>query len=309
MRISPFSFAAGALAATLMVAVPATALVRLAASDPHPHSYDGTSPSLTMRPVGFVTGASIDAAEPPGEFCSASIWNSTMLRMKWSGGDGTSGLAGYDVWGAGPSHDGFEKLVEATHATSYGYPGTNYTGDCGEGGSVDNHFWVVAKDNRGNTATTNQVGQHFDVWTERGVDVTGEKAALPLTRTGTWKTSSCSCSNHGKTLYSTTRGASLTYQLSTTRPGQVLALVAGKNANRGTVDVSVDGRTPAAVSTYASTPRHRVIVWQKALGVGTHTIRLTNAGTPGHSRIDVDTLMLTSGPTNEPPPDLPEGSQ
>lgn len=308
MRISLPSFAAGALAATLVVAVPATALVGLAEPDPHPHRYDGTSPSLTMRPVGFVIGASINAAEPPGEFCSASIWNFTTLRMKWFGGDGTSGLAGYDVWGEGPSYNGFEKLVEGTSATSYGYSGSNYTGDCGGGSGVDNRFWVVAKDNRGNTAATSRVGQHFDVWTEKGVDVTGERAALPLTRSGTWKVSSCACSNHGRTLYSTAKGASLTYEVTTTRPGQVLALVVGKNSNRGTVGVSVDGRSVTAVDTYSSAPRHRVIAWQKALGVGTHTVKLTNAGTSGHSRVDVDTVMLTSGPTDLPPPDLPQAT-
>ena len=307
MRISLPSFTAGALAATLMVAVPATALVGLAAApDPHPNTYDGASPSLNMRPVEFVVGDSINAAEPPGEFCGPAIWNAATLKMKWSGSDAISGLAGYDVWAAGPSYGGVEKLVEGTSATSYGYDGTNYTGDCGGGSEVDNHYWVGTKDNRGNTATTNQVGQHFDVWTENGIDVTGEEAGLPMTRTGTWTVASCACFNHGKTLYSTAKGASLTYKVTTTNPGQVLALVVAKNTNRGTVNISVDGGTATAVNTYASAPKHRVIVWQKALGVGTHTVKLTNAGTPGHSRVYVDTLMLTSGPTNQSPPDLPE---
>jgi hypothetical protein len=307
MRISLPSFAVGALAATLL-AVPATALAGLAAPDKHPKAYDGTSPALHMRPVSFVVGSSIDAAEPPGdEACSAAIWNGATLRMRWSGFDRVSGLAGYDVWAAGPSHGGAEKLVEATSSTSHTYAGTNYTGDCGGGSDVDNHYWVVSKDNRGNTASTHQVGQHFDVWTERGVDVTGERAALPLTKTGTWTSSSCTCSNHGKTLYSTAKGASLTYRVTTTRPGQVLALVVGKNTNRGTVKIRVDGGATKAVSTYASSPRHRVIVWQKVLGVGTHTLELTNAGTPGHSRVAVDTLMLTDGQTSQSPPDLPEG--
>ena len=83
----------------------------------------------------------------------------------------------------------------------------------------------------------------------------------------------------------------------------MLALVVSKNTNRGVVDVSVDGGTATAVNTYASSPKHRVIVWQKALGAGTHTVKLTNAGPPGHSRVYVDTLMLTDGPTNWSPPD------
>jgi len=307
MRISLPSFAAGALAATLLVAVPATALVSLAA-DPHPNTYDGASPLLTMRPVEFVVGESINAAEPPGEFCGPAIWNAATLKMRWTGSDAISGLAGYDVFAAGPSHGGVEKMVDQTSATSYGYDGTNYTGDCGGGSDVDNRYWMAATDNRGNTATTNQVGQHFDVWMENGVDPTGDEAALPLTRTGTWTVSSCACSNHGKTLYSSAKGASLTYRVTTTNAGQVLALVVGKNTNRGVVNISVDGGTATAVNTYASSPKHRVIVWQKALGVGTHTVKLTNAGTPGHSRVYVDTLMLTPGPTNQAPPDASEVS-
>ena len=290
----------------MLVAVPATALVSLAA-DPHPNTYDGASPLLTMRPVEFVVGESINAAEPPGAFCASSIWNDATLKMRWTGSDAISGLAGYDVWAAGPSHDPADKLADGTSATSYGYPGTNYNGDCGGGSAVDNHYWVAAKDNRGNTATTNLVGQVFRVWMENGVDPTGDSAALPLTRTGTWTSSSCACSNHGKTLYSTAQGASLTYRVTTTRPGQVFALVVGKNTNRGVVNVSVDGGTATAVDTYASAPKHRVIVWQKALSVGTHTVKLTNAGTPGHSRVYVDTLMLTSGPTSWSPPGPSEG--
>ena len=74
----------------------------------------------------------------------------------------------------------------------------------------------------GNTASTTQVGQHFDVWTENGVDVMGEKAALPATRTGTWTVASCACFNHGKTRYSTAKGATLTYKGHHDNPGQVL---------------------------------------------------------------------------------------
>ena len=57
------------------------------------------------------------------------------------------------------------------------------------------------------------------------------------------------------------------------------------------------------MSTYAASAKHRVIVWQKSLSVGTHTLKLTNAGTSGRPRIDVDAIMLTTGPTNEATPE------
>ncbi|MET0997391.1 MAG: hypothetical protein ABWX73_01640, partial [Marmoricola sp.] len=66
MRLSLPSFAAGALAATVLVAVPATALGgATSAADPHPHTYDGTSPAFTLSPVEFRIGSSIDAADAP----------------------------------------------------------------------------------------------------------------------------------------------------------------------------------------------------------------------------------------------------
>jgi hypothetical protein len=306
MRTNLPAFVAGALAATVLVAVPATALVAATtAADPHPTTFDGTSPTLTMGPVEFVVGASLDAADPPNG-CAAFSWNfSIPLRMRWSGADATSGLAGYDVWGRGPRFDGFKKLVEGTSATTYDYVGGNYTGDCGEGNTFDNEFWVVSKDNRGNTATTNQVGQYVEAWQETGLDASGDPG-LAVTRTGTWTAASCTCFNNGKTLYSTTKGASLSYKVTADQPGQTAGVVVEKNSNRGTINISVDGATATAVSTYAATATHRVIVWQKALGVGTHTIKLTNAGTSGRSRVDVDGIMLTRGPGNESPPELPQ---
>jgi len=301
MRAQLPPFIAGALAATLLVALPAAALVS-AADDPNPNTFDGTAPTLRLGPVEFVIGASLDAADPPNE-CATWAWNMAIpLRMRWSGADATSGLAGYDVWGVGPRWDGAVKLVEGSNATTYVYDGSNYSGDCGEGALTANDFWVATKDNRGNTATSNLVGQHVDAWQENGVDVSGGPA-LPLTRTGTWTTANCTCFNNGKTLYSTAKGASLSYKVTSDKPGETVGVVVEKNSNRGTVNISVDGGTATAVSTYAASPKHRVIVWQKALSVGTHTVKVTNAGTSGRPRVDVDGIMLVNGPVRGAPPE------
>jgi hypothetical protein len=124
--------------------------------------------------------------------------------------------------------------------------------------------------------------------------------ALPLARHGTWSSSSCTCFNHGKLLYSTTRGASLIYRVTAAGPGQVLAVVADKNTNRGRLEIKVDGGPATSVPTFSSSPSHRVIVVQKALGQGAHRVELINAGTPSHPRVAIDTLMLT-----EPMPGTP----
>jgi hypothetical protein len=303
MRASLPSFAAGVLAATLLVALPASSLAgRAAEVDPNPKAYDGTSPNLTLAPVEFVIGSSIDRAEPlTSEMCSTWPWNTEVpLRMRWSGADVTSGLIGYDVWGVGPKWDGYLKLADDTSATSYTFASTNYLGDCGGGGEYSNHYWVSAQDNKGNTAASHVVGQLIRVWDENGVTPNAGASNLALTRTGTWKAATCTCFNTGKTSYSTAKGAALSYKVTTSQAGQVVAVVMEKASNRGTVNISVDGGAATAVNTTSAATAHRVVVWQKALTAGTHTIKLTNAGTSGRSRVDVDAIMLSLGATTQP---------
>ena len=293
-------FVAGALAATVLVSVPAAALVDTATVDPKPSTYDGTTPSFTLSPIEFVLGASIDAAGPfGGDVCDTAENYSIPLRMRWSASDATSGVAGYDVWRG--LYDGNAKVVADTTATSYQFWGHNWENRCGGGDNPGyTKTWVVARDNRGNSATSIAYGERVGVWAEAG------ERSLPATRTGTWTTAKCTCFNNGQTIYSTKAGASVTYKVpAVERPGQTLALVVEKNSNRGRMNVSVDGGTATSVDTYASTATHRVIVWQKALGAGSHTIKITNAGTTGRSRVDIDSLMLYRGETAAAPEPSP----
>ena len=71
-----------------------------------------------------------------------------------------------------------------------------------------------------------------------------------------------------------------------------------KVADRGRADVFVDGVKKATVDTHATSTRHRVVVWQGLYTRGTHTLRVVNRATPGHPRIDLDTLLLCSGATD-----------
>jgi hypothetical protein len=306
MRLrSPLAgFVAGVCAATVVIGVPAAALVT-AAGDAKPATYDGTAPALTVSPAEFVVGASLDAAAAPheDECMDPWPWNFDIpMRLRWTGSDATSGLLGYDVWGYGQRFDGWSKLVDNTSATSFAYSGDNYPGDCGEGGAYGYSHWVVAKDNRGNTASSAlSATDRVYVWQESGASTNDEYADLPLTRTGTWTTPTCTCFNNGRTLAATAAGASLTYKLATTRPGQTVAIVMEKASNRGIVNVSVDGAAATAVNTNASTTKHRVIVWQKLLSVGSHTLKLTNAATAGRPRIDVDGILLSQQPTGAAP--------
>ncbi len=304
MRISLPSFAAGALAATLLVAVPSSALNGTArqAANPHPKAYDGTAPAFAVSRPSFIIGRSIDAAAPPGANCPDVSSNFVPLRWAWSGSDPISGIAGYDVWVIGPQHIPPDKLVDQTQAKHFDFEGTNYDGDCGGGTEFEVNYWVVARDNRANTAASGQVTGYLKAWQENGVDATGAQPAVPLTRSG-WAGATCTCYNNGRLLYSTLRGARLTYRVTTTNVGQVVGVVVDKNTNRGRLGISVDGGPTTTVATYASSPKHRVIVWQKPLSMGTHTLALTNMGSPSHPRVAIDSILLTNGPNGNPAPD------
>ena len=295
---------AGVLAATVLVAVPATAVV-ITAVDPSPNTYDGASPSLNVLPAQFVLGGSLDAAvDPAVDHCFAPN-RSIPLEMRWTGSDSTSRISGYDVWSSRYPEGGVaNEQVHGTSATSYRFLGANNNAECGGGdGNSDGNYWVVARDNRGNAAMSSTgISQWVDVWQEDGSTLEAHSGPLVLlSRTGTWNTANCTCFNWGKTLYSTAAGASLTYRVTTQRPGQTVALAVEKNSNRGVIYVSVDGGTSSAVNTYAAAPTHRVVVWQKVLTPGTHTIKVTNAGTTGRSRVDIDSVLLTLQPTGVTP--------
>ena len=289
------SFAAGALLATTITGIPAAIAVT---NDPIPNTYDGTSPSLTLQPLEFATGASIDAAPPPvtDGSCDAGSNFAVPLRMRWATTDGGSGISDVTVWGSGTRFDGFgkEAVYPGSSTTSYQFDdATDYEGDCGMGAITDYDLWVKVQDNRGNSASSIAISPTVDIWDENGnnrVDV----VQWPTARTGTWSISTCSCFNNGRVIYSTTAGASMTYTVTTRAPGQAMAVVMPKNTNRGKVNISVDGGTPAVVDTYAASAVHRVIVWQKFVSGGTHTLKLTNAGTAGRPRIDIDAIMLAN---------------
>ncbi len=285
--------------AALVVAVPAAASV-FAAKDAAPNAYDGTAPQLTVAPVQFVLGASIDAATP----CTADGGqdnNDIPLRLTWTGSDAVSGVAGYEVWeqDSGFGSPPFQVMVRPrSGTTTFDFTGYDYSDGCtGSGGEYGRQYFVVATDGRGNGAFSNKGS-----WD----DVEVREEATSASRTGVWKTAACACFNNGTTTYSTVVGASITYQVDVapfppdpstggSAAGRNVALVMPKAPDRGTAKIVVDGRAAASVSTYANVGQNRVIVWQQTLTPGKHTIKITNAGTSGHGRIDVDALLLTAG--------------
>jgi hypothetical protein len=180
-------------------------------------------------------------------------------------------------------------MLDHTSLQTTDIDGDSYDGACGGGWEPDEWF-VTARDFRGATSTSPTLAGELVVWDDTGLYPGRE--SLSTTRTGTWSTSRCSCAVFGSTSYSTARNASITYTVNIEQPGRTFAIVAPKSSNRGVMNISVDGGTAQAVNTHAAATTNRVIVWQRFLNAGTHTVKITNAGTTGHSRIDVDELLL-----------------
>ncbi len=307
-RFSLSSFAAGAVCALALAAVPAHALIAAARpdADGNPSAYDATPPTLVVDPLHFQVGQSIDITSSE-DICAVSAWHSKIpLALSWHATDAVSGVKSYDVITNLPSE--FRNVLD-TQATSQTEVGGNYYGECG-GSDEDPPRWaVVAKDNRGNIAvSTYSAFDRVSVWQE---DATAHPSGpvwgeLSMTKSAGWAVSKCACYDDGTTLYSTAKGQAITYSVTTRGPGQTFAVVMEKNSNRGKASISVNGGKAATVDTYASPAQHAAIVWQATLPAGTSKVIVKNLGTASRSRIDVDALMLTGPPTGQVPISYPQ---
>jgi hypothetical protein len=112
--------------------------------------------------------------------------------------------------------------------------------------------------------------------------------------TGAWTSVSNPAALDGTLVYSTARGASA----SLTDSVRTLGWVTTVGPAHGSALVYVDGRLVKTVSTHAKTTGFRRIMFVRAWFGGpndaNHTIRIVNAGTPGHSRVDVDGFITVA---------------
>jgi hypothetical protein len=108
------------------------------------------------------------------------------------------------------------------------------------------------------------------------------------TYSGAWQTQTTANALDGSLHFSTAKGASVTFS-STVR---TLGWITTVGPAHGSAKVYVDGHLAQTVSTHASSVGYRRIVFARAWFTGpqdpTHTITIVNAGTAGHSRVDVD---------------------
>jgi hypothetical protein len=284
---------AAAVAAIFSVAAIAGTIVSPTA-DPGSHP-DARAPRLRVYPIEFVVGSSIDATIPyDPEECDFRFWHFDVpMRLSWLGNAGEDGVDHYDVWQV-PSFTEPSLLLHDTLVTSLDVKGGDYDGSCG-GPPVDVAHRIVAFDVSGNeAAVTGDTNLKMGTWQEDGSTILSlPPGTVSTTRDGTWTVDDCSCSDAGHTLYSTTAGDSATFFVTPEWGGQSVALVMPMDTDRGEVTIAVDGGEPMLVDTFAETAQDRTIVWQTKLADGDHTVVITNQGTPGRSRVDLDAVLLS----------------
>jgi subtilisin family serine protease len=84
-------------------------------------------------------------------------------------------------------------------------------------------------------------------------------------------------------------GASMTF----TATGRSISIVSPKGPTRGSMKVYVDGAYVSTVNLNRSSAQAQVVVFSKGWSsAGSHSVRVVDAGTPGHSRIDIDAFVV-----------------
>ena len=247
---------------------------------------DRTPPQLNVGPKpAFVVGTIVDPVqmvEAPNFFAE-----NIAQRITWSASDDV-GVCSYDlyrVWAGGPPVPVFVNSSQ----TEYVDLATDYDGTFGGGSSRTQGFLVTARDCSGNT-TTKSVAQRVEVTQENGQSATALPGSSTVTYTGQWATSSCTCFLWGATRRSSASGARVTFS-HTFAQGDHMAVVMAKGPGRGRAAIRVDGVVVATIDTFASVNTNRVVVFERMMSAGTHTVSITNLATVGRPRIDLDAVM------------------
>ncbi|HYX84114.1 MAG TPA: hypothetical protein VE777_04005 [Gaiellales bacterium] len=114
------------------------------------------------------------------------------------------------------------------------------------------------------------------------------------TYTGTWTTQANSNALGGSLRYSTAKGAGATFSASV----RTLAWLTTVGPTHGSARIYIGNTLVKTVSTYAGHVGYRRIKFVRAWWGGPNdpvrTIRIVNAGTSGHSRVDVDGFVNAS---------------
>ena len=195
------------------------------------------------------------------------------VRLSWSGSDFAGGSVRY-------------QLARSTNGGPYrtialGSPGATSSTRILATGADRYRFRVRAIDAAGN-ASAWAYGPTFQA---RLVQDTNDA----LKYTGGWTGSSAPGASGGHVRTTSNRGATVRV----TFTGRSVAWVAARGPSRGSARIYIDGAYARTISLRATTMSSRLIVFARSwTAPGTHTIRIVCAGTRGHGRIDLDSIVV-----------------
>ncbi len=257
-------------------------------------AWDQTPPVLTV-PVkpAFVVGNILAAPDipPPGGDPTDLFTNGIDQLLTWSATDNV-GVSYYATSLIIPACElpVTDPGVQPRRPDTCSATGTDYDGEFGCGSCFPLGFLVTASDQQGN-ATTKAIPLHLRVTQEN--NAAGVDAVSPygrFTYTGTWSTTNCLCFLQGHAARTSSYGARATFTR-TYEQGDHVALVMAKGPGRGRAAIRVDGIVVSTIDTFASVNTNRVVVFERMMSAGTHTVSITNLATAGRPRIDLDAAM------------------
>jgi hypothetical protein len=222
--------------------------------------YDGTAPLITSKPNTRIGTGKLVSGNPA-------------IKTSWTASDtGGSGLEGYYVYrstdGGSFTYLGFQA---ATSITEHLASGHKY------------QYAVYALDNAGNLS-----GEALSSFST--IHMLQETGAAVTFSSG-WTSQTLSGASGGSVKYSTVAGKTATF----TFTGVKVAVITTLGSNRGSASIKIDGGAAATMNTNASTTTTADIAFSSGnYAKASHTLVLTNLGTSGHSRVDVDAFVWIS---------------
>jgi hypothetical protein len=259
------------------------------AGQPGQHTVTNGPISITVPAAASFKVGTVTAVESFCGFPQPYVWTSANVSFAWSAHSTAGRITGYDIFvntvESGPQHEAHSTAPRWTDWQG------NYDGSCGGGG--DPTGWQVhARDSAGHTVVA-AINEFLTVVRYDNVNVNvGEFGPQGTwTYTGVWAQSTCGCADGGSQTYTTAKGATATFTVTTTA-GQQFGLLMASGPGRGAFTLYQDGVLVATVNTHATANANRVIVWASAaLTAGTHVFTVVNKATSGHPRIDVNAAL------------------
>ena len=189
------------------------------------------------------------------------------MTLTWTGSDGGSGIASYDVK---RSVDGGSYLRIASSVT-----GTSLNATMTPGHSY--RFEVRARDKAGNVGAWVGPSTWYTSLTQQ--------SSASVSTTGAWSAEAGASYSAGSVRFSTAAGAgaSLTFK------GRSVGWVTTQRAGGGLAQVYIDGALAATVDTSAASTTERVLAFTKSWTTyASHTIRIVVV----NGRVDLDAFAI-----------------